>query len=527
MAVSHIGFDFGTTNSIISFHDAETGSLRCFHTAAGGTDYIPTVISYEERRGVPYMQFGSAAKLQGDGKPNVCGRFKLRLGSRFDELIPGKNKTAHEAARDYIRELLSEFQKNGNAIDSMVMTIPEAWYRERSNYTARENIRTILTEIGLERFSFQSEPVAAAAYFCWQWQNQNHPPYDGKLIVVDYGGGTLDVTLCQVTKGKKIRTLESYGSGEEGSGIEEGHAGSAFLSHVIRIICEENKLSPDERTLALARNELETFLISQKKTISETMEDYEISPEDVGNDTLFDLSRLEDCHVTCRHLHKAFEIVNAPILESALKQIRDAGEYQPEKTKIIFVGGFSNFCCVENQVRKFFNSRPDASDPRFPELLSEENKALAIAKGAALLADGSISVDPVFPYEVGIIAARVSKENPEQYEDVSLPLIEKNAKKDGYAQPKFIPETFQIFSSAGLFLRMYRKIGNEVSVFRLNNAQDLNQIFPETPGKQKIAIGLSLDDDLIPTLHTKDQSGQIRSVSLNQILERLDVIISE
>ena len=98
--MSRIGFDFGTTNSIISYHDRETGHLNCFRMAAGGTDYVPTVISYESRRGNPYVQFGEAAKLQGDGKPNVCGRFKLRLGSSFDEKLPGKEKTAHEAATE-------------------------------------------------------------------------------------------------------------------------------------------------------------------------------------------------------------------------------------------------------------------------------------------------------------------------------------------------------------------------------------------------------------------------------------------
>lgn len=79
------------------------------------------------------------------------------------------------------------------------MTIPEAC-------TTRENIRTILTDIGLnkEQFSFQSEPVSAAAYFCRQWKKTQNSPFLGKLLVIDYGGGTLDVTLCEVSEcGKK------------------------------------------------------------------------------------------------------------------------------------------------------------------------------------------------------------------------------------------------------------------------------------------------------------------------------------
>jgi len=99
--------------------------------------------------------------------------------------------------------------------------------------------------------------------------------------------------------------------------------------------------------------------------------------------------------------------------------------------------------------------------------------------------------------------------------------------KENYIQPKFIEKTFRIFSGNSLFVRMYRKIGKEVLVFRLSNTDDLNQLFPEVHSEQQISIGLSLDDDMIPLLHTKDQNGTLRSISLNKILERLDIIISE
>ena len=42
-----IGFDFGTTNSTISFYNTETKTLDCFQTSASSTDYIPTVVAYK------------------------------------------------------------------------------------------------------------------------------------------------------------------------------------------------------------------------------------------------------------------------------------------------------------------------------------------------------------------------------------------------------------------------------------------------------------------------------------------------
>ncbi len=42
-----IGFDFGTTNSTISFYNQETKTLDCFQMNAGSTEYIPTVVAYK------------------------------------------------------------------------------------------------------------------------------------------------------------------------------------------------------------------------------------------------------------------------------------------------------------------------------------------------------------------------------------------------------------------------------------------------------------------------------------------------
>ena len=42
-----IGFDFGTTNSTISFYNQETKTLDCFQMNAGSSEYIPTVVAYK------------------------------------------------------------------------------------------------------------------------------------------------------------------------------------------------------------------------------------------------------------------------------------------------------------------------------------------------------------------------------------------------------------------------------------------------------------------------------------------------
>ena len=528
--MSNIGFDFGTTNSRISYHDSESGTLRCFRRTANDTDYIPTVISYIQRRDNLSVQIGKAAKMRGDGNPNTYGRFKLRLGTRFDAPLPGKEKTAHEVARDFISKLLQDFRDSGRTIERLVMTIPEAWYREQSNYTTRENIRTILTDIGLgrEQFSFQSEPVAAAAYFCWQWEKTQNAPFLGKLLVIDYGGGTLDVTLCEVSEsGRKIRTIDNYGSGSEDNGVESGHAGSAFLARVITNVCKQYGYELNDTDFALACTELEDYLINEKELVDREMGDYIIDPESADLDELeplFSLTRMDDCEVNCSHLYRAFQEINATVLKDALNQISGVNEFDLQNTKIVFVGGFSNLFCVESQVRLHFHSNPAANDPRFPRTLSDENKALAIAKGAALIANNKVFIDLVFPYEVGIIVGHAAPDHPEVFVDDYVPLIAKNDKIADYTEAKFLGSVINIFAGQNLFIRMYRKIAGETQVFRLSNRDDLGRIFPDSD-HATIHIGISVDQDMIPTLYTKDENGNIRTASLNRILERLNMQI--
>ena len=164
-----IGFDFGTTNSTISFYNQETKTLDCFQMSAGSTEYIPTVIAYKGAD----ISIGDIAKKNMTKKGyEAYEHFKLRLGQDAHQTIPGKSKSPLAVTTDYIRTILEEYRTNQNIadIDAIVMTVPETWFREASNRTARENIEGIYRSLGYNietQFQLESEPVAAAGYFCW------------------------------------------------------------------------------------------------------------------------------------------------------------------------------------------------------------------------------------------------------------------------------------------------------------------------------------------------------------------------
>ena len=68
-------------------------------------------------------------------------------------------------------------------------------------------------------------------------------------------------------------------------------------------------------------------------------------------------------------------------------------------------------------------------------------------------------------------------------------------------------------------MQLYRTVNEQTAVFRLQDANALRQIFPPSDYPQAFEIGLSVDDDLIPTLHTRDAAGTIRGISLSRLLD--------
>ena len=222
-----IGFDFGMTNSTISYIDEEARLVN-FRFSAAENDYIPSIISYDKRR-PDNVAIGVAARDCITVEHfETYDKFKLKLGAGFKSTLPGKSKAPSEVARDFVREFLQRFEeKQKKEVDVIVMTVPATWVKETSNQGTRENLEQIFDELGFgDKLQMESEPVAAAVFFCHAHRNKYGSEYRGFITVIDFGGGTLDVTLCESTEGKTIKVLEYYGFGEDN--LTNGQAGVAF-----------------------------------------------------------------------------------------------------------------------------------------------------------------------------------------------------------------------------------------------------------------------------------------------------------
>ena len=537
-----IGFDFGTTNSTISYYDAESKSLDSFRLSASANDYIPTVISYSNKKEND-VSIGITAKGNLTSKSyETYENFKLRLGRNFNEIIEGKTKTPIEVARDFITKLLATYKSEQHIddIECVVMTVPETWFKESSNQTARENIEGIYTEIGFSDFAFQleSEPVAAAAYFCWAYNNdiKTNPKtekYNGFITVVDYGGGTLDVTLCEVVNGDNIKILERCGFGEYNE--TNGCAGVAFDEAVIEKVIKDNDLSisKDSPRFLKFRNSFEERKIAERDKITESLGYYYDDPAIMEGEVLFSLEYNDDGDVVdifCEDLVECFNRINAPVLSDSLnqtKQFFDAHKIDSSAQgnfRVLLVGGFSNFYSVEAEVRKFFGSNTERIDKRFEQPFQTRNRSLAISRGAALIAQKVIKVDHTCTHNIGYIV--VARDEQDRWIDKDVLVINKGEKLSEVKEAVFSEATIQVRHKSGV-LRIFMDDGRPNNAGRIQAALDesVRELFPNVDNKDnEYKVGFSVNKNLVPTIHIRDKSGVKESRSLNKLLERISIM---
>ncbi len=548
----YIGVDFGTTNSTLSYlgiKETSQSNVRvetiAYRESVEQTEYIPTVVTYNNKD-KSYAIGRSAKNNIGKRDMESYDCFKLQLGQNFKKPLKGGEKTAEEITYTYLEELLNKFKKQLGItiIDKIVATIPETWFRESSNRTARENIRGIYEKLGYKReqIHLQSEPVAACAYYCWCYFEKLKKAYNGHIMVVDYGGGTLDVTLCQVYNGSEIKVLERCGAGEYKD--TNGCAGVAFDEAVTNKICEKNRLTLDADKFSRLRNRFEQEKIIQTDKIEKYLKEIYYTDEDIfeeDEDGVFSIVyNEEDLDVTGRYMGKAFKEINSTPLSESINQMKkffpvhNVDEKNGDVFQVLLIGGFSNFYGVEHIVRKAFGSESNFEDKRFGtykingrplNIFERADRSLAVSKGAALIAADVISVDPVCPYNIGITVVKPSLSTGE-WEDADVILLEKGKSLKNSMAPEFFVNKIAV-TNQNAKLRMFMDDGRIDGKGMVRFALDRNcrDIFPNMDiAENQYNIGVSMDTDMVAFLHIKDSKDE-SIISLQSLIERISIRI--
>lgn len=238
-----VGIDFGTTNSVVA---VSTRGKRASRIKALLDDSRP-------HPSVVWYQVSEEPRVGRVAKNNILG-FSEAPGNLFIPSIKrslGKDRTfsifgtkvpAWQVAAEIFKYLKHDAQHHhGVEVTSAVVTIPVNF-----DGRARRELRQAAHHSGVYIKTFVHEPFAAIVGYCYSGKgNRTLQQRDGeKILVFDWGGGTLDITIGQVEGGTISELATSGVSDRSGDHFDEVLANFAKTEFL-----ERNRIQHDVFTL--------------------------------------------------------------------------------------------------------------------------------------------------------------------------------------------------------------------------------------------------------------------------------------
>ncbi|MEX2145228.1 MAG: molecular chaperone DnaK [Candidatus Spechtbacterales bacterium] len=483
-----IGIDLGTTNSAMAV--IEAGEPKIIENKEGNRT-TPSIVALSKSG---ERLVGLLAKRQAITNPqNTVYSVKRLIGRNFSDkeaqdIIKSVSYEAKEGDNGAVEIKLGEEWKRpaeisamvlqklkqdaedrlGEKIEEAVITVPA--YFNDSQRKATKDAGTIA---GFKVRRIINEPTAAALAYGF---NKNK---DEKIVVYDFGGGTFDVSVLEVSKD----TVEV-----KATGGDTHLGGDDFDREIMSWMVEEFKkaegidLSRDN----LARQRLKDAAENAKHELSSTTEagvniPFITSDASGPKHLNLKLTRAKFEEIVGDYVKRAEEITAATV--------KDAGFELSGIDEVILVGGQTRTPAIVNSVKKLFGKEPHK------DINPDEVVAIGAAiQGGVLQGDvKDVLLLDVTPLTLGI----------ETLGGVSTPLIEKNTT---------IPtKKSQIFSTAA-----DNQPGVEVHVLQGERpmAQDnkslgrfmLDGIPPAPRGVPQIEVTFDLDANGILNVSAKDKA---------------------
>ena len=218
----NLGIDFGSTYTTVSRYRTDHEVLEAYDTGDGVA--IPSVVAVNSNNNKTSTGFVAKARTGKKGFRSFKA-FKMLMMEPDKSLVEYRQYddafTPKWAAETFLNEVVFEAEKTfgENTVEQLVVGAPDVWFHNFETLSGRAMVRDICSSIDtVQNVKIVSEPVLASAYFAYNFQKATGQPFDGAILIIDYGGGTLDLSLTEIRKGRnsayEIKMLESNGAGE-------------------------------------------------------------------------------------------------------------------------------------------------------------------------------------------------------------------------------------------------------------------------------------------------------------------------
>ncbi|CCM74893.1 Hsp70 family protein [Rhizobium mesoamericanum] len=231
-----LGFDFGTTNTVLATADGQTTHSMAFTSTAGNADSMRTALSFmkDSKLGASALKVeaGHAAIRQFIDNPGDC-RFlqsiKTFAASALFQgtLIYAKRHSFEDLMEVFVRRLRNYAGDNWPSDLKRIVTGRPVHFAGASPdpVLATERYNEALSRFGFPEVHYVYEPVAAAFYFAQNLKS------DATVLVADFGGGTTDYSLIRFeTVGGKLTAIPI---GHSGVGIAGDHFDYRMIDNIV------------------------------------------------------------------------------------------------------------------------------------------------------------------------------------------------------------------------------------------------------------------------------------------------------
>ncbi len=375
-----IGIDLGTSNSAAS---ALVGGKPVIIQAAEGTSIggksFPSVVAFSKDG---QLMVGEPARRQMLSNPEgTIIAAKRKMGSDYKFKVFGKEYTPQQVSSFILQKIKRDAEAFlGDTVDKAVITAP-AYFNDNQRQATKD-----AGEIaGLEVVRIINEPTAASlAYGLDKVQK------DLKIMVFDFGGGTLDVTIMEMGGG--VFEVKSTSGDTQLGGTDMDNI---LIDYLVNEFKKQSGLDikNDKAAMMRIREAAEKAKIELSNIVTTEINLPFLAYDQSSGPKNFILtltrSKLEEL------LRPVVEKCRNPMLQS----LRDAKLNTTDIDKIILVGGPTRMPIVKEFVTSVMNKEPEGGvDPME-----------AVALGAAIqgaIISGEVTTDillvDVTPLTLGV-----------------------------------------------------------------------------------------------------------------------------
>ncbi len=320
-----IGIDLGTTNSLASVY-TENGVMVIPNSL--GNRLTPSVVGLDDDGNVIV---GDVAKERLITHPErTAAEFKRTMGTDKTYKLGEEAFSSQQLSSILLRKIVADAKAYLNEdIDEVVISVP-AYFDDKMRTATKQAAE--MAGIKCERLI--NEPSAAALAYLYK-----HGWKDGTYMVVDFGGGTLDVSI-----------IDSFDSVMEIIAVAgNNHLGGKDINEAIyKHFCLVNNLQESSLT-----SEEKAIIYRMSETTKIALSTNPIAVMSVClNDKEYSLSL--DNNALIKIAHESFERLFEPIK----KALKDSRLKPTDLEAIVLVGGSCKMPTVASYIEKITGVKP-------------------------------------------------------------------------------------------------------------------------------------------------------------------------